>query len=144
MFEKVLFPTDFSDYAKKTLDCIAGFPGAKDVILLHVVKETQYPKGAGIADTLAVKNARRYLDEAKEYLTSLNPSIRVTLDTVVSPDIPGAILDAAEKWNAGLIVIGAHGKSVKAGVLLGSVPSTVLCRIRFTRWNWIRSLSRPR
>lgn len=47
MFEKVLFATDFSDYAKKTLDCIAGFPGIAEVILLHVLEEARNPRAEG-------------------------------------------------------------------------------------------------
>ena len=47
MFEKILFATDFSEYAKKTLDCIAGFPGARDIILFHVVEQARSPRGGG-------------------------------------------------------------------------------------------------
>jgi len=132
MFNKLLFPTDFSQRAEIMLDCIASIPQVQDVILLHVVKETRYPMGAQIVDTLAKENAENTLTEAQRYLKKLNPDIRVTLDTTISPDIAGGILTTAEKRGAGLIVIGAHGKSVKIGVLLGSVPSTLLCRISKT------------
>ncbi len=37
MFEKVLFPIDFSEYAHKTLECIREIPGIKEVVLLHVI-----------------------------------------------------------------------------------------------------------
>jgi nucleotide-binding universal stress UspA family protein len=132
MFEKVLFPTDFSQREEILLDCIASIPEVRDVILLHVVKETRYPMGAQIVDTLAKETAENILAEAQHYLKSLNPNIRVTLDTTISPDIAEGILTTAEKRDVDLIVIGAHGKSVKIGVLLGSVPSTVLCRISKT------------
>ena len=132
MFEKVLFPTDFSQREEILLDCIASIPEVRDLILLHVVKETRYPMGAQIVDTLAKETAENTLAEAQHYLKSLNPDIRVTLDTTISPDIAEGILTTAEKRDVDLIVIGAHGKSVKIGVLLGSVPSTVLCRISKT------------
>jgi len=132
MFEKVLFPTDFSERAEIMLECIAGIPQVRDVILLHVVKETRYPMGAQIVDTLAKETAENTLAEAQHYLTSLNPEIRVTLDTTISPEIADGILATAEKREVDLIVIGARGKSVKAGMLLGSVPSTLLCRISKT------------
>jgi len=35
-FEKVLFPTDFSKYSQKILECINELPGVRDVVLLHV------------------------------------------------------------------------------------------------------------
>ncbi|MCX6681534.1 MAG: universal stress protein [Methanoregula sp.] len=132
MFEKVLFPTDFSQREEILLDCIASIPGVRDVILLHVVKETRYPMGVQIVDTLAKETAENILTVAQDYLKTLNPDIRVTLDTTISPDIAEGILTTAEKRDVDLIVIGAHGKSVKIGVLLGSVPSTVLCRISKT------------
>jgi len=132
MFEKVLFPTDFSQREEILLDCIASIPEVRDVILLHVVKETRYPMGAQIVDTLAKETAENTLAEAQHHFKSLNPDIRVTLDTTISPDIADGILTTAEKRDVDLIVIGAHGKSVKIGVLLGSVPSTILCRISKT------------
>ena len=47
MFKKILFPTDFSEYARKTLDCIAGFPGAREVIIFHVIEAVRSPRGGG-------------------------------------------------------------------------------------------------
>jgi nucleotide-binding universal stress UspA family protein len=132
MFKKVLFPTDFSERAEVLLGCIASIPQVRDVILLHVVKETRYPMGVQIADTLAKENAESALDKAQSYLKTVNPDIRVTFDTTISPDIAEGILTTAEKRNVDLIVIGAHGNRIKTGVLLGSVPSTLLCRISKT------------
>ncbi|WAC05352.1 MAG: universal stress protein [Methanoregula sp.] len=128
MFEKVLFPTDFSERAEIMLDCIAGIPQVREVILLHVVRETGYPMGADLADTLAKQAAEKTLAEAQHYLKTLNPGIRVSLETTVSPDIADGILATAQKRGAGLVVVSAHVKGVKAGVLLGSIPSTLLCR----------------
>ena len=33
MFPRVLLPTDFSPNAERTLQCIAGVPGIKDLLL---------------------------------------------------------------------------------------------------------------
>jgi len=128
MFEKVLFPTDFSERAETMLDCIAGIPQVREVILLHVVKMTRYPMGVQFIDTLAKETAESTLAEAQRYLTSLNPDIRVTLDTTISPEIAEGILTHAEQRGADLIVISAREKRVEIGELLGSVSSTILCR----------------
>lgn len=128
MFEKVLFPTDFSERAEIMLDCIAGIPQVREVILLHVVKATRYPMGVEMLDTLAQETAEKSLADAQHYLTSLNPDIRVTLDTTISSEIAGEILTHAEQRGADLIVISAREKSVEIGELLGSVSSTILCR----------------
>jgi len=146
MFEKVLFPTDFSERADIMLDCVAGMPQVKEVVLLHVVKETSYPMGADIIDTLAKQKSEETLAQAEHYLKSLNPAIKVTLETTVAPDITDGILAAAEKSGADLIVITAHPKGARGGVLLGSVPSTLLCRpgragILFMRHRIVESLS---
>lgn len=129
MFRKILFPTDFSERAEVLLDCIAGIPGVREVILLHVVRETRHPMGAPGVDALARKNADEMLAMARSYLASLNPGITVTMETTIAPDIAGGILAAAEKWGAGLIVISAHQANVAAGILFGSVASMLMCRV---------------
>jgi nucleotide-binding universal stress UspA family protein len=58
MFEKVLFPTDFSEYAEKTLDCISEIPGTKEVVLLHVVDAT-HPSKRGLAQGPHIETANK-------------------------------------------------------------------------------------
>jgi nucleotide-binding universal stress UspA family protein len=128
MLEKVLFPTDFSERAEIMLDCIAGIPQVREVIMLHVVKATRYPMGVEMLDTLAKETAEKTLAEAQHYLQSLNPDIRVTLDTMISTEIAEGILTKAEQRGVDLIVISARQKNVEIGELLGSVSSTILCR----------------
>jgi nucleotide-binding universal stress UspA family protein len=130
MFEKVLFPTDFSEYAKKTLDCIAGFPGVRDVILFHVVEGTRSPRGGGeIGDTF-YRTGENFLKEEKRYLENLSQNIRVTTAVKTSSDTAGAIIETAEERGVSLIVIGARGNSLVEGILLGSVSMAVLRRSR--------------
>jgi nucleotide-binding universal stress UspA family protein len=130
MFEKILFPTDFSLYAKKTLDCIAGFPGARDVILFHVVEEARAPRGGGeIGDTF-YRAGGNFLKEEKRYLENLSQDLRVTTAVTTSSDTAGAIIETAEKSSVSLIVIGARGNSLVEGILLGSVSMAVLRRCR--------------
>lgn len=128
MFRKILLTTDFSAYAKKTLDCIAGFPGAREVILFHVVEEARSPRGGGeIADSFD-RSEKNLLKEQKRYLERLSRNLRVTTAITVSPDTAGAIVEEAEKRGVSLIVIGARGNSLVDGVLLGSVSLGVLRR----------------
>jgi len=146
MFEKVLFPTDFSERADVLLDCVASFPQVKEVVLLHVVKETLHPMGAQVVDRLAQQAAETMLADAKRYLESLNPEIRVTLETRVAAGIADGILATAEKIGAGLVVVSAHEIHAKSGILLGSVPPTLLCRtgrtsVLFMRHRIVESLT---
>jgi nucleotide-binding universal stress UspA family protein len=128
MFEKVLFPTDFSGRAEIMLDCIAGIPQVREVIMLHVVKATRYPMGVEMLDTLAKETAEKTLADAQHYLQSLNPDLRVELDTMISTEIAEGILTKAEQRGVDLIIISARQKNVEIGELLGSVSSTILCR----------------
>jgi nucleotide-binding universal stress UspA family protein len=131
MFEKILFTTDFSAYAKKTLDCIAGFPGARDVILFHVVEEARSPRGGGeISNTFFQMGENNFLREEKRYLENLSQNLRVTIAVRTSSDIAGAIIETAEERGVSLIVIGARGNSLVEGILLGSVSIAVLRRSR--------------
>ena len=130
MFSKILFPTDFSEYAAKTLECIAGFPGARDVILLHVIEETRSPRGGGEIGGALFQNEKKTLREEKHHLETLGKNLRVTSMVKLSSDPGGAIVQAADENNVSLIVIGARGKGQVEGLLLGSVSNAVLRRSR--------------
>ena len=97
MFEKVLFSTDFSEYAESALHCIAGFPGARDVILLHVIEETRSPRGGGAIGGALFRIGKNSLKEEKRHLENLSQNLRVTTAVKVSSDIAGAILETAEE-----------------------------------------------
>ena len=130
MFEKLLFATDFSEYATKTLDCIAGFPGARDVILLHVIEDTRSPRGGGeIGESLSL-NEKKLLKEEKSYLETLGHDLRVKTVVKVSSDIARGVLETAEEKDISLIIVGARGNSLVEGILLGSVSTAILRRSR--------------
>ncbi len=130
MFEKILFPTDFSEYAKKTLDCIAGFPGIRDVMLFHVIAEARSPRGGGEIADMFYRTGENFLREEKRYLEQRGQTLRVTTAVKISSDTAGAIIETAEKTGVSLIVLGARGNSIVEGILLGSVSMAVLRRSR--------------
>jgi nucleotide-binding universal stress UspA family protein len=129
MFEKILFPTDFSEEAKTELSCISSIPGIKEIILFHVIRIHPVPMGTEMVEGLVVQNAKLYLEKAEAYIAILNPDIRVTLEEKTADDITGAILEKAEELRADLIVIHASIKGTMTGVLFSHVSSKVLCRI---------------
>jgi len=129
MFEKILFATDFSEYARRTLDCIAGFPGARDIILFHVVEQARSPRGGGeVGSTFYQTGENNLLREEKRRLENLSQNLHVTTAVKTSSDSAGAIIEAAEDRGVSLIVIGARGNSLVEGILLGSVSMAVLRR----------------
>jgi nucleotide-binding universal stress UspA family protein len=128
MFEKILFPTDFSEPAKTELECITCIPGIREIILLHVIRQYAIPMGAETVEGMEAQAMEVYLQEAKTCIAALNPSIRVTLDETMSTDIPGAILETAEEHHADLIILHANIRGILANLFLKSVHTQVLCR----------------
>lgn len=128
MFEKILFPTDFSEYARKSLDCIAGFPGVREVIIFHVIEAVRSPRGGGEIGEAFFGNGEGLLKEERRYLENLSQDLRVTTAVTTSSDTAGAIIKTAEERGVSLIVLGARGKGQIGGILLGSVSTAVLRR----------------
>jgi nucleotide-binding universal stress UspA family protein len=125
LFEKILFPTDLSGYAIKSLDCIADLPGVREVILLHVVDATTYSK-RGWTHEGEIENSRLLLEQHKKDLENLGLAVRVEVDVITSGSVPNRILDVAAAEKVSIIVMGARGRGVVQGLLLGSVSSAVL------------------
>lgn len=125
MFEKILFPTDFSEYAQKTLECIGEIPGVKEVVLLHIVDATHASK-RGWTHEPHIENAKLRLDEQKGHLETLGLKAKTKVEVITEGDVPRAILETANKENASLIVLGARGKGLVGGLLLGGIPTSVL------------------
>lgn len=125
MFEKVLFPTDFSGYAQKTLDCIGEIPGVKEVVLLHVADAAHLSK-LGLALEPYIEDSNIRLEEQKERLESLGLKVKTKVDVVTEGYTWRAVLENVNKEKVSLVVMGAHGKSLIEGILLGSVATNVL------------------
>ncbi|HON80931.1 MAG TPA: universal stress protein [Methanoregulaceae archaeon] len=128
MFQRVLFATDFSEYAKKALDCVAGFPGVKEIILLHILEEARSPRGGGEIHETLTPHEMCSLREEKNHLEKLVKDLKVTIEVRASSDTAGAILETAEEKGVPLIVVGARGSSIVEGILLGSVSMAIIRR----------------
>lgn len=133
MFKKILVPTDFStasDAAFAYAREIAARFGAS-VHLLHVLEEPVvtgtlgsevFVPNANLHDQLRA-DAERQLDERLP--TPLKARLKATTDVVMGPTA-GTIVSVAEECGADLIVLGSHGRTGVAHLLLGSVAETVV------------------
>jgi nucleotide-binding universal stress UspA family protein len=125
LFERLLVPTDFSKYSQKVLECVSELPGAKEVVLLHVI---------GPADPLArvwdpgarIEEARAKLSEQKNLLEGRGLKVEVKSETLMEGEIFRAIEKTAEEMQIPLIVMGARGKGLVEGILLGNVAKSLL------------------
>jgi len=135
MFEKILFPTDFSDEAMTAIDFIKQLKGAgaEEVIVLHVIDR----RGLGDLARFAKKDfanileemerkARVEIDPIEEELKESGMRVKVRVEKGGPCD---EILRVADEENASVIVAGSHGKSNIDSMLLGSVSYRLVKRI---------------
>ncbi|MDD1677462.1 MAG: universal stress protein, partial [Methanomicrobiales archaeon] len=125
MFAKVLVPTDFSSYADAVLHCIQGIPGIREVVLLHVA-----PWSSDVSARKATtENLRGQLSRYEEELRKGGLEVSsLVLTTPAAGSISETILRVAREENVSLILIGARGKGIIRGILLGSVSSEIVRR----------------
>ncbi|MFB2623625.1 universal stress protein [Methanothermobacter marburgensis] len=120
MFERIMVPTDGSEYAAKAEDLaieLAGRLGSV-VVAVHVIDEKLiYP-----FDVLE--------EEGKEILAAVQRKGReagVQVDEVLVFGSPAHDMKKiAEKTGADLVVIASHGRSGLEKLLMGSVAETTL------------------
>src|SRR5512136_122283 len=132
MFRRVLVATDFSRFADRTLECIGEIPGMEEILLIHVLDKSQVPQNTSaftLSHTVAEEQAEQILAEKGQYLEELTGvKVNTALVDMSGTDIPGAIIRTANNENISLIVMGARGKSLFSGLLLGSVSEGVITR----------------
>ena len=121
---RILWPTDLSPvsegawrYALTLADLLAA-----EVVLLHVVRPTELP-GGDQAQEHHLAPLRRELEYKEQAVKALGlPASRKVL-----VGVPAKVIVAeAEAEQAGLIVMGTHGRSGLPHVLLGSVAEAVI------------------
>jgi len=129
MFEKVLFPTDFSLHSQKIFHYIREIPGVQEIILLHVVDATDHSI-IGVSHRQQLENAKILMAEKREYLENLGLKVQTTVNVIISGRQEGTIstniLETAAKENVSLIIIGARGKILIHDLFLGSISSDVV------------------
>jgi nucleotide-binding universal stress UspA family protein len=131
MFATVLIPTDFSEYSRAIFDHIDQVPGIAEIVLLHVLDapraSTQYWISGRIIQS-PLDTARKELEAQRKYLEARGFSVRTRLEFIEHGDVPQAVISVAEEVEASLIVMGARGRGIISGLILGSVSSGVLRR----------------
>ncbi|MDD3112176.1 MAG: universal stress protein [Methanofollis liminatans] len=138
----MLFPTDFSDCSYKALECVRQMRGAgvEEVVIVSVLDERDtdlVTTGIGwlSGDRMVEYDAgieRRMRENVQERLDGMAGVLReagMKVRTAIEKGVPSVeILAIAKRERASLIVMGSHGKSNLAGVVVGSVSEEVLRR----------------
>lgn len=132
MFERVLYPTDFSDVSKDALDFIKTLenPGEKEIIVLHVmdarVMELSHryaPDVIALIEKNMEENVSKSLQRIEDNLKDRGFAVRVRLERGTPFR---EILRVEEEEDVSVTVIGSHGVSNVREMLLGSVSEKVV------------------
>jgi len=134
MFKKILYPTDFSDVSKKALDYIKQLKesGTKEVVVLHVIDEREIEHISHIPEINITEEEleKRKEENAKEEMSPIVTELKKSgfaVKTRIEKGIPFRdILKVEEEEKVSVVVIGSHGKSCIAEMLLGSVSEKVI------------------
>lgn len=131
MFKKILYPTDFSEVAHKALPYIEQLKqtGTRDVIVLHVIDARSLdlvsfsPQDYRNAENNLLELALDNISFLKQQLEKSGFSVKVL---VKNGNPSSQILKTAQEERVSAIIIGSHGKSNLAEVIIGSVSERVV------------------
>jgi len=135
MFEKILYPTDFSDVSKKAMDFIKQLKGAgtKEVVVFHVIDERilnriQHHSEAGINVNKELE--KKMEEHAQEEIRAIEGELKKSgfdVKTRIDKGIPfREILKAEQEEDISVVVIGSHGVSCIEEMFLGSCSEKVI------------------
>jgi len=135
MFQKILYPTDFSDASKKALDYIKQLKGTgtKEVVVLHVIDEREI-EHIGHRPELNVsieeleKRKREYAEQEMKAIETELKKAGFKVKTKIAKGIPfrDILKEEVEEKDVSVVVLGSHGKSCITEMLLGSVSEKVV------------------
>jgi len=127
---RVLVPIDGSQQAKDALDhAIPAFPDA-DIVLLHVIDPIDSGFNAeSVVPGLSEDWYASHKDTAENLFEEARERTGREFDTAIEVGRPArTIVEYAKQEDADHVVIGSHGRSGVARILLGSVAETVVRR----------------
>jgi nucleotide-binding universal stress UspA family protein len=138
MFEKILYPTDFSDVSKKAMDFIKQLKGAgtKEVVVFHVIDERILDRIQHHSETgINVEVIEKKMEEnAQEEISAIEDELKKSGFNVkrrIDKGVPfREILKAEQEEDISVVVIGSHGVSCIEEMFLGSCSEKVIRKSR--------------
>lgn len=130
MFERILFPTDFSVYANAVTACLPSLQttGVKEVVLLHVIPAKDVP----LPETYNLESYQFIRWSTEEQLNLLRMVMEghgLRVRTRIEYGSPVAeIVRIARAEQVGMIVIGAQGTTLAQELMIGSTAFEVMRR----------------
>lgn len=130
--EKILFPTDFSTYAKHALKYALDFAAERQakLYILHVIPRLSIPVGTGGVNYPVSRIYEDMEKEAEKNIHHLVPRRfleKIKVENVIVRGTPFVeIIKVARKYDIDLIVIATHGRTGLAHAFLGSTAEKVV------------------
>jgi nucleotide-binding universal stress UspA family protein len=129
MFRTILLAVDGSKYSEKAVELATHLAtvGNEEVVVTHVTE--LLPARFQTYPGLDYEADREVIDIAKGYVAELEEAgitARAELRSAQYGGIARVLTNLAEDLNAGLIVMGSHGRGDLTALLLGSVAHKVL------------------
>lgn len=138
MFERILYPTDFSDVAKKALQYVKQLKdaGGREIIVLHVIDQSNLDLLSSYSSIQDYLNIEREIEEraAQEIAFIVNDlkHLGFTVRARIERGLPfREVLRVADEERPSVIVLGSHGKSNLEEIFLGSVSEKVVRKARY-------------
>lgn len=126
----ILVPVDFSECSRKALDYAVPFAKQfnAEIILLNVIETVPPPPMMVVVESEAVtakmhEHAARMLADWRNNITAVTNVKAVVRSGMAAHQ---EIIDAARDNNVDLIIVGTHGRSGFAHLLLGSTAERVV------------------
>ncbi len=128
-FERILFPTDFSDHAahaQRYAVSLARQYGA-DLHLIHVVQLFSYVVDFGMDSSAQYQSVQASLQEMMDSLMNglADEPFSVTGE-LIQGDPVKEVVSTARSDNSDLIIMGTHGRAALEHALLGSIAEKVV------------------
>ncbi|RKZ33011.1 universal stress protein [bacterium] len=142
MFQTILFPTDFSETAGRAYEKIKQLRtecSAQKIILMNVIDEREVDSLANLEGFYSIqldnlrkevsdeltRKAEQEFEPYKEELKQLGYQVEIRIVEGIPHE---EIIKIANKEDAGLIVMGSHGKGIIQELLIGSTSEKVIRR----------------
>lgn len=136
MFEKILYPTDFSNVSMKACDVIKQLreAGTQEVVILHVIDSRFFDAMAWYI-TKNMKEIEKDLErEAREQITTIAGNLEaegLKVKVRIATGIPHSeILRIEDEEKVSAVIIGSHGVSNIQEMFMGSVSEKVIRRAK--------------
>jgi len=128
-FERILFPTDFSDHAAHAQRYAVSLARQykADLHIIHVVQLFSYVVDFGMDNSSQYESVQTSLKEMMEALVADLAEEPFSINgEVIQGEPVKEIVTAARDDNSDIIVLGTHGRTALEHALLGSIAEKVV------------------